>query len=111
MCENSMESVGMNVGSEESILPPGYSPSGALPEQVRQNLMNCCLTKEKTIWLDWMWDSAQPPTREMALEALYWLGRRAASADEELLVLQFISDVTEYLEPHGEGTLVRNNAE
>lgn len=103
MGENSIEGHAGCLEPKAGILPPEYSPSGSLPEQVRQNLLNRCLETEVQVWLEWMWESAQPPSYEMALEAVYWLEQRAINMGDKSSALQFIHEVSLYLEHRNEG--------
>ena len=87
----------MGIEPRVNVLPLDYSPRGILPKQAQSNLMNNDLNAEMGVWLSWMWDSAQPPTRDMGLEAIYWLRQRDTLPNEKPLVTHFISEISGYL--------------
>lgn len=53
------------------------------------------LSKELSIWLEWMWDMAQPPSAEICEQALSVLQVRADRGDA--MAAEFIREIRDYL--------------
>ena len=70
----------------------------ALPDEIYLKLIDGDLQEEIDVWLLWMWDSAQPPTVDMAREAVELLKNRKDESNSDL-INEFISEIEDYLAP------------